>query len=593
MYRAPVDEIAHTLKSVAGLRKALDAGRFGDLGEDLVDAILAEAGRFASDEIAPLNEIGDTHGAVLKDGAVTTPPGWKELYQNWIAGGWNGLTGPEEYGGQDLPMLLSVAALEMWNSASLAFAIGPILTMGAIEALDKHASDDLKAKYLEKLVTGEWMGTMNLTEPQAGSDLNALKARAEPVGDGTYRIYGQKIFITYGEHDFTDNIIHLVLARLPDAPAGTRGISLFLVPKFFVGDDGALGERNDAFCSGLEHKLGIHGSPTCTMIYGDGKFGDQPGAIGWLIGEENKGLACMFTMMNNARLAVGMQGVAVAEAAYQKALAYARDRTQGRAPGYKGEGMSPIIEHPDVARMLMTMKALTQGARAITYSCAEALDMARVSEGDEAKAWSDRASLITPIAKAFATDIGLEVASLGVQIHGGMGFIEETGAARLLRDARIAPIYEGTNGIQAIDLVMRKLPLSDGATVTALIADFKADAEAARASNSPALAGVADHLDQAIADLETATAYLQSAVSEGRQTDALTGATPYLRLFGLTATTAMLARGALADQDAPEAPGRAALARFAALNLAPETTGLVTAVTSGASSLEHATAALA
>ncbi|WP_412051502.1 acyl-CoA dehydrogenase [Hoeflea sp. Naph1] len=593
MYRAPVDEIAHTLKSVAGLRKALDAGRFGDLGEDLVDAILAEAGRFASDEIAPLNEIGDTHGAVLKDGAVTTPPGWKELYQNWIAGGWNGLTGPEEFGGQGLPMLLSVAALEMWNSASLAFAIGPILTMGAIEALDKHASDDLKAKYLEKLVTGEWMGTMNLTEPQAGSDLNALKARAEPVGDGTYRIYGQKIFITYGEHDFTDNIIHLVLARLPDAPAGTRGISLFLVPKFFVGDDGALGERNDAFCSGLEHKLGIHGSPTCTMIYGDGKFGDQPGAIGWLIGEENRGLACMFTMMNNARLAVGMQGVAVAEAAYQKALAYAKDRTQGRAPGHKGEGMSPIIEHPDVARMLMTMKALTQGARAITYSCAEALDMARVSEGDEAKAWSDRASLITPIAKAFATDIGLEVASLGVQIHGGMGFIEETGAARLLRDARIAPIYEGTNGIQAIDLVMRKLPLSGGATVTALIADFKADAEAARASNSPALAGVADHLDRAIADLETATAYLQSAVSEGRQTDALTGATPYLRLFGLTATTAMLARGALADQDAPEAPGRAALARFAALNLAPETTGLVTAVTSGASSLEHATAALA
>ncbi|KJS15964.1 MAG: acyl-CoA dehydrogenase, partial [Hoeflea sp. BRH_c9] len=477
MYRAPVTEIAHTLKSVAGLGKALEQGRFGDLGEDLVDAILAEAGRFASDQIAPLNEIGDRHGALLKDGAVTTPPGWKELYRNWIAGGWNGLAGPEEFGGQGLPMLLSVAAIEMWNSGSLAFGIGPMLTIGAIEALDKHASDELKAIYLEKLVSGEWMGTMNLTEPQAGSDLNALKARAEPVGDGTYRIYGQKIFITYGEHDFTDNIVHLVLARLPDAPAGTRGISLFLVPKFFVGDDGALGSRNDVFCSGLEHKLGIHASPTCTMIYGDGKFGDAPGAIGWLIGEENKGLACMFTMMNNARLAVGMQGVAIAETATQKALAYARDRTQGRAPGYKGEGMSPIIEHPDVARMLMTMKALTQGARAICYSCAEALDMARVSDGDEASRWSERASLITPIAKAFSTDIGMEVASLGVQVHGGMGFIEETGAARLLRDARIAPIYEGTNGIQAIDLVMRKLPLSDGAAVTALIADFKADAE--------------------------------------------------------------------------------------------------------------------
>ncbi|MDP2119769.1 MAG: acyl-CoA dehydrogenase [Hoeflea sp.] len=593
MYRAPVEEIAHTLKTVAGLGKALDAGRFGDLGEDLVDAILAEAGRFATDEIAPLNEIGDKHGAVLKDGAVTTPPGWRELYQNWIAGGWNGLTGPEEYGGQGLPMLLSVAALEMWNSGSLAFGIGPTLTMGAVEALEKHASDALKAKYLEKLVTGEWMGTMNLTEPQAGSDLNALRARAEPVGDGTYRIFGQKIYITYGEHDFTDNIIHLVLARLPDAPAGTRGISLFLVPKFFVGDDGALGDRNDVICSGIEHKLGIHASPTCTMIYGDGKFGDQPGAIGWLIGEENKGLACMFTMMNNARLAVGMQGVAIAETATQKAIAYARDRTQGRAPGFKGEGMSPIIEHPDVARMLMTMKALTQGARAICYSCAEALDMAHVSEGEEAKAWSERAGLITPIAKAFSTDIGMEVASLGVQVHGGMGFIEETGAARLLRDSRIAPIYEGTNGIQAIDLVMRKLPLSGGATATRLIADFKADAQAARAANAPALEGVADRLDAAIADLETATAYMQAAIAEGRQTDALTGATPYLRLFGLTATVAMLARGALAGSEAPEAAGRAALARFAAATLAPETGGLLSNATAGAASLEGAMAALA
>jgi hypothetical protein len=592
MYRAPVDEIAHTLKSVAGLRKALETQRFGDLGEDLVDAILAEAGRFSSDEIAPLNEIGDKHGAVLKDGAVTTPPGWKDLYQSWIAGGWNGLTGPEEFGGQGLPMLLSVAALEMWNSGSLAFGIGPTLTMGAVEALEKHASEELKAKYLEKLVTGEWMGTMNLTEPQAGSDLNALKARAEPVGDGTYRIYGQKIYITYGEHDFTDNIVHLVLARLPDAPAGTRGISLFLVPKFFVGDDGTLGERNDVFCSGLEHKLGIHASPTCTMIYGDGKFGDNPGAIGWLIGEENKGLACMFTMMNNARLAVGMQGVAIAETAYQKALAYAKERTQGRAPGHKGEGMSPIIEHPDVARMLMTMKALTQGARAICYSCAEALDMARVCEGEEAKAWSERASLITPIAKAFSTDIGLEVASLGVQVHGGMGFIEETGAARLLRDARIAPIYEGTNGIQAIDLVMRKLSLSGGETVKAFIADFKADAEAARASNAPALEGVAEKLDQAIANLESVTAYMQSALSDGRQTDALTGATPYLRLFGLTATTAMLVRGALADTGAPEAQGRAALARFAAASLAPETNGLAASATAGASALADASAAL-
>lgn len=298
MYRAPVEDIAFTLKHVAGLKPALDAGIFGDFGEDLVDAILAEAGRFASEEVAPLYKVGDEHGAVLKDAAVTTPPGWKQLYRRWIEGGWNALSGPEEYGGQGLPTMLGVAALEMWNSAAMAFGIGPTLTMGAVEALDKHASAELKAKYLAKLVSGESMGTMNLTEPQAGSDLAALRARAEPVGDGTYRIFGQKIFITYGEHDFTDNIVHLVLARLPDAPAGTRGISLFLVPKFFVNDDGSLGARNDVFCSGLEHKLGIHASPTCTMIYGDGFQGAKPGAIGWLIGEENKGLACMFTMMN-------------------------------------------------------------------------------------------------------------------------------------------------------------------------------------------------------------------------------------------------------------------------------------------------------
>ena len=308
MYRAPVEEIAFTLNHVAGMKAALEGGRLGDLSEDLVEAILTEAGRFATEEVAPLYRIGDEHGAVLKDGEVTTPPGWKELYRNWCEGGWNSIAAPVDFGGQGLPNMLHVAALEMWNSGAMAFAIGPTLTMGAIEALDKHASDGLKATYLEKLVSGAWMGTMNLTEPQAGSDLNALRARAEPVGDGSYRIFGQKIFITYGEHDFTDNIVHLVLARLPDAPAGTRGISLFLVPKYFVNEDGSLGERNDVVCASIEHKLGIHASPTCTMIYGDGAHGDKPGAIGWLIGEENRGLACMFTMMNNARLAVGMQG---------------------------------------------------------------------------------------------------------------------------------------------------------------------------------------------------------------------------------------------------------------------------------------------
>ena len=430
MYRAPVDEIAFTLKHVAGLKPALDTGLFGDLSEDLVDAILAEAGRFATDEVAPLYKIGDEHGAVLKDAAVTTPPGWKELYRRWIDGGWNALSGPVDHGGQGLPLMLGTAALEMWNAGAMAFGIGPTLTMGAVEAIDKHATDALKATYLPKLVSGEWMGTMNLTEPQAGSDLNALKSRAEPAGDGTYRVFGTKIFITYGEHDFTDNIVHLVLARLPDAPAGTRGLSLFLVPKFLVNADGSLGARNDVFCGGIEHKLGIHGSPTCTMIYGDGFVKDgAPGAIGWLIGEENRGLACMFTMMNNARLAVGIQGVAVAEAATQKAIAFANERRQGKAASYSGAGMAPIVHHLDVKRDLLTMRALTRVARAICYALAHAIDMAHSSDGDAKRHWQDRANLLTPIAKSFATDTGVAVSSIGVQVHGGMGFIEETGAA--------------------------------------------------------------------------------------------------------------------------------------------------------------------
>jgi acyl-CoA dehydrogenase len=590
MYRAPVDEISHTLKHVAGLGAALDAGRLGDLSEDLVDAILGEAGRFATDEVTPLRRIGDEHGAVLKDAAVTTPPGWKDLYRRWTEGGWNALTGPEDFGGQGLPQMLSVAALEMWNSGSMAFAIGPTLTMGAVEALEKHGSEALKAIYLEKLVSGEWMGTMNLTEPQAGSDLAALRTRAEPVGDGTYRIFGQKIFITYGEHDFTDNIVHLVLARLPDAPAGTRGISLFLVPKFFVNEDGSLGARNDAFCASIEHKLGIHASPTCTMIYGDGFTKDrEPGAVGWLIGEENKGLACMFTMMNNARLAVAMQGVAIAEAARQQAFAYAQERRQGKAPGFDGDGMAPIVHHPDVKRNLLTMKALTQVARSIAYACAHALDMARTGTADDARHWQDRANLLTPVAKAFATDVGVDVASIGVQVHGGMGYIEETGAAALLRDARIAPIYEGTNGIQAIDLVTRKLPLSGGEHVKGYVAELRADIDALRKSNADGFGATADRCEAALDDLAEATDFLQRALAEGRQEEALSGATPYLRLFALAAGGAYLVRGALAGEDR----ARVALARFFAENLVDEASALKRRVIGGAESLVSADAALA
>lgn len=592
MYKAPVDEISFTLKHVAGMAEALDTGVFGELGEDVVDAILTEAGRFATEEVAPLGDVGDRQGARLVDGAVKTPDGWRDLYHNWIGGGWNGLTAPEAFGGQNLPHMLHVAAMEMWNAGSMAFALGPTLTMGAIEALEKHGSGALKATYLAKMVSGEWTATMNLTEPHAGSDLGALKTRAERRDDGSYRIFGQKIFITWGEHDFTDNIVHLVLARLPDAPPGTKGISLFLVPKFLVKADGSLGARNDLFCHSLEHKLGIHGSPTCTMIYGDGKFGNEKGAIGYLVGEENRGLACMFTMMNNARLAVGIQGVAIADAATQKAIAYAKERMQGRAPGWSGEGMSPIIEHPDVARMLLTMRALTQGSRAIAYACAHAVDMAHAVEGDEARHWQERSSLLTPIAKSFATDAGVDVASLGVQVHGGMGFIEETGAARYLRDARIAPIYEGTNGIQAIDLVTRKLPLSDGAHVRGFIAELNEIAAAVRAINRKGFGETAERLDAAIADLSDATEWLLAALAGGKITDVLSGATAYQRLFGLVLTGAYLAKGGMAEAGDGKEDARIALCRFAAENLLAETGALRDRVVSGAESLAAARVAL-
>ncbi|MBD9371273.1 acyl-CoA dehydrogenase [Rhizobium sp. ARZ01] len=592
MYKAPVEEIAFTLRHVAGLDRALNEGRLGDLSGDLVDAILQEAGRFAGEEVAPLAEIGDRQGATLKDAEVKTPEGWPALYKAWAEGGWNSLTAESEFGGQGLPHMLHVATMEMWNGGSMAFALGPTLTIGAIEALSAHGSNTLKKTYLPKMVSGEWMGSMNLTEPHAGSDLGVMKTRAERRGDGTYRIFGQKIFITYGEHDFTDNIVHLVLARLPDAPAGTRGISLFLVPKFIVNADGSLGARNDVFCHSLEHKLGIHGSPTCTMIYGDGRFGSEAGAIGWLIGEENKGLACMFTMMNNARLAVGMQGVAIAEAATQKAIAYAKERTQGKAPGWQGSGMSPIIAHPDVARMLLTMKALTQGARAIAYACAHAIDMSHATDGDEARHWAERASLLTPIAKSFSTDAGVDVASLGVQVHGGMGFIEETGAARLYRDARIAPIYEGTNGIQAIDLVTRKLPLSNGAQVRGFIGELKAIARAVRGSNDRDFGETASRLEASIADLREATDWLGAALADGRQAEALAGATPYQRLFGLVLTGAYLAKGALAEAGDGRNAERVALCRFAAENLIAETAALKDRVVNGAASLAAARAVL-
>ena len=472
-YRSPVADILFSLSAVADLPGVIRQGLAGDLDWASVSSIVAEAGRFATEEIAPLNRPGDLAGAHYENGLVTTPAGFVDVYRRWTEAGWNGVSAPVEFGGMGLPHLVNVACTEIWNGASMAFALCPLLTEGAVGALKSFGSRELLDRYLAPMVSGRWTGTMNLTEPQAGSDLNAVRTRAERADDGSYRLFGQKIFITYGEHDMAENIVHLVLARLPGAPAGTRGLTLFLAPKFMANDDGSLGERNDLRCAGIEHKLGIHASPTCVMVYGD-----MHGAKAWRVGEENRGLAAMFVMMNAARLAVGTQGVAIGERAYQQALAYARERLQGRGP--KGsDGMSPIIEHADVQRMLMTMKANVQAARGICHLTGVSLDLA--SHGptaDERTAAANRAALLTPVAKAFSTDVGDEATSLGVQVHGGMGFIEETGAAQHMRNSRIAAIYEGANGVQAIDLVHRKLPLAGGETVKREIAGIRAVAGA-------------------------------------------------------------------------------------------------------------------
>src|SRR5665213_1992207 len=571
-YRAPVADIAFALKHAAGFKAALAEGLYGDLDEETVDSVLEEAGRFAGDVIAPLNRVGDKFGTPFKDGKVTTPPGWKEAYAAWAAAGWNGLAAPAQWGGQELPHAVNAACVEMWNSASMAFGIGPVLTMAAVDALAAYGADDLKQRYLGKLISGEWMGTMQLTEPQAGSDVGALRTKAERSGDGSYRITGSKIFITYGEHDLTDNIIHFVLARLPDAPPGTKGISLFLIPKFMPD-----GTRNDVRAHSVEHKLGIHASPTCTMVYGD-----NGGATGFLIGEEHKGMLCMFTMMNRARLAVGLQGVAIAERASQQAIAYARERKQsGHA----------IVDYPDVKRMLLTMRALTGAARAICYTTAVALDRSHRGKTEASrKAAHERASLLTPVAKAFSTDIGIEVASLGVQVHGGMGYVEETGAAQHFRDARIAAIYEGTNGIQAIDLVARKVPLQGGKTVALYLDELRQTVKAVQASNAPAFGETAARLGEAVDSLERAT---QWVLAQKSPEAALAGATPYLRMFGNAAGGCMLAEQALASLRSGDGAARTALARFFAENIAVQATGLERNVTEGAESINSAQAALA
>jgi acyl-CoA dehydrogenase len=589
-YRAPIDDMLLALNHGAGLQAAVAAGHYGEFDADITKAVLQEAGRFASDVLAPLNQIGDKAGIKLDATGVTTAPGWPDAYKRWTDAGWNAVSGPEAFGGQGLPLAVNAACTEIWSASNIAFGLCPLLTLSAIEALDAHGSAELKAIYLEKMVTGAWTGTMQLTEPQAGSDVGALRSRAERAADGSYRITGTKIFITYGDHDMTDNIVHFVLARLPDAPAGTKGLSLFLIPKFLVNADGSLGARNDIHASGVEHKLGMHASPTCTMT-----MGDKGGAVGYLIGEENRGMLCMFTMMNQARLGVGLEGVGIADRAYQQALAFAQERKQGRALGKKGDGMDAIIVHPDVKRMLMQMRALTAAARTICYATAVALDIAAHAKDPAVRAAAAaRGALLTPIAKAFSTDIGNEVTSLGVQVHGGMGFIEETGAAQHYRDARITAIYEGTNGIQSIDLVTRKLGVNNGASVWALLDELSGIVARVEASNDPALGTTGAKLRDALGSLDRTSKWLLERLSAAPN-DALAGATPYLRLFGSTLGGCVLANEALAARDmdgAGDATRYVTLARFFAENIAVQAGALERTVIDSADSVTSADAVL-
>jgi butyryl-CoA dehydrogenase len=576
-YTAPVSDITSALNDIAGLSDLMDEGIVRGLEPDLLAAILEEAGKFASERIAPLNRQGDEQGASLKDGQVHMPEGWRDVYEQWCEVGWSGLACPEEYGGQGLPVMVSMAVNEMWQSASMSFALNPMLTQGAVEAIAQFGSDELKQAYLPKMVSGEWTGTMQLTEAHAGSDLSTLKTMATPQDDGSYLLSGTKIFITFGEHDLVDNIVHLVLARTPDAPLGTAGISLFLVPKYLMNSEGSPGERNDVHCISVEHKLGIHASPTCVM-----QMGDNGGAKGWLIGKETRGLAAMFTMMNRARLAVGVQGAAIAERAFQQAYEFARERKQGSdAQGNE----TAIIAHPDVRRMLLSMKSKTAASRAICFMTARMIDIAERSGDKKVRSEAHAmASLLTPVAKAFSTDMGVEVASEGIQVHGGMGYVEETGAAQHLRDARIAPIYEGTNGIQAMDLVARKLPEDGGEAAQRHIASLREIISEVAASNLPELGDTASRLEDAVAALEEATTFLLG-LSKDDITTALAGANGYLRLFGVTSGAVYLAKGALkqARSENSSSGSSITLARYYAENHVIEVPGLAKAVIAGGS----------
>ncbi len=585
-YVPPLRDIRFLLEQLVDLPSLSKLEPYYHADPGTVFGVIEESGRFMAEVMGPLNRVGDTVGSTLDgDGKVTTPPGFSEAYRRYVDAGWGAVSFSPEFGGGGFPWLVTVVMQEMLASANLAFSLCPLLTQGAIDMLTHHGSPGQQATFLEKMVSGEWTGTMNLTEPDAGSDVGAVRTKAVPADDGTWRITGQKIFITFGEHDLADNIIHLVLARAPDAPPGTKGISCFIVPKHLVNEDGSLGARNDVRCVSIEHKLGIHASPTCVM-----SFGEAGGAIGYLIGEANQGMRYMFTMMNNARLSVGVQGLSIAERAYQDALRYAQQRKQGRAIGAPPGESSPIVEHPDVRRMLLTMKAYIEAMRALLYTNAVSIDLARHHHDPaEREARRELADLLTPISNAWCTDFGFELTSVGLQVHGGMGYVEETGVAQYLRDSRIAPIYEGTNGIQAIDLVIRKLPMRGGAVVRDVVAQMEAlDGELATAGSE--LGGVRVALANGVSALWEATDWIMSRC-RAEPNDALAGATPYVRLFGLVIGGWLLARSALAASrllhnstgcNAAFLQEKINTTRFYAEQLLPQAASLLPAVTAGA-----------
>jgi alkylation response protein AidB-like acyl-CoA dehydrogenase len=587
-YSAPLKDMRFAMNELAGLPRVIGWPDFEEVTADVVDAVLDEAARFAGGVLSPLNRSGDAEGARWRDGRVTTPQGFAAAYRQFIDGGWTALGAPTAFGGQTMPKLAWTPVQEMWKSANLSFSAAAQLTQGAIEALEHNASDALKQTFLPAMISGRWTGTMNLTEPQAGSDLSAVRTRAVRADDGSYRISGHKIFITFGEHDMAENIVHLVLARTPDAPAGTKGISMFVVPKFLVNADGSLGARNDVVCASIEHKLGFHGSPTCVMVYGE-----RDGAVGYLVGQENRGLEHMFVMMNSARFTVGLEGVAMAERAYQHAVAYARQRRQGR-DAVTGEKSVPIVRHPDVRRMLLLMRAQTEAMRALAYVVAAALDAgAAHPDGEERERARRFVDLMIPVVKGWSTETAIEVASLGIQVHGGMGFIEETGAAQYLRDARITAIYEGTTGIQAMDLVGRKIARDNGRALAEVLSDMRSVVAGLESREADAdLAAIRTGLAEGARALEEAGAYV--AMRYGTETAAvLAAAVPFLKLLGIVAGGWQMGRAAIIAQqrldaghsDAAFYRAKKTVARFYADHVLSAASGLAATVIRGSNAV--------